>query len=108
VADSVKATLPVGEDRLVASLGRVTAVAAYAIEGRPALATASDDRTVRRWDAATGAAIGEPLTGHRGSVQAVAACIAEGERLGDRHSDRQVGRAAADGRQPQEPANVVR
>ena len=31
-----------------------------------------DDRTVRVWDLATGAPVGDPLTGHTGSVYAVA------------------------------------
>ncbi|MGH8903704.1 MAG: TIR domain-containing protein, partial [Egibacteraceae bacterium] len=36
------------------------------------IATASTDQTVRRWDAATGAPIGQPLTGHTGPVWEVA------------------------------------
>ena len=30
------------------------------------MASASDDGTVRRWNATTGAPVGEPMTGHTG------------------------------------------
>ena len=36
------------------------------------LATGSGDGTVRLWDPATGAPVGDPLTGHTGRVTAVA------------------------------------
>src|SRR5882757_1531534 len=36
------------------------------------IATASRDRTVRIWDAETGAAVGNPLKGHSGWVRSVA------------------------------------
>ena len=36
------------------------------------IASASDDGTVRLWDAETGSAIGEPLQGHKGRVWSVA------------------------------------
>ncbi|GIJ44089.1 hypothetical protein Val02_09750 [Virgisporangium aliadipatigenens] len=45
----------------------VNAVAA----GRGAFASGSDDRTVRLWDARTGAPLGDPLTGHEEPVTAV-------------------------------------
>ena len=74
MVDAVKASLPVGGDRLVASFGSVVNVVAYTtVEGRPGLATGGSDGTVRRWDATTGAPIGEPLTGHTSSVSAAAA-----------------------------------
>jgi hypothetical protein len=78
VAETVKATLPVGEDRLVASFGTVRAVAVCTVDGRPALVSGGDDGTVRRWDATTGAPIGEPLTGHTGQVNAVATYTVDG------------------------------
>jgi WD40 repeat protein len=42
-------------------------------DGPVIVAGAGHDWTVRRWDAGTGSAIGEPLTGHRLSVKAVTA-----------------------------------
>lgn len=38
---------------------------------RPLLATASTDQTVRLWDPTAGQPVGEPLTGHTESVEAV-------------------------------------
>ena len=37
-------------------------------DGRVLLATTSGDGTVRLWDPATGTPVGDPLTGHTGSV----------------------------------------
>ncbi|MFJ3306876.1 hypothetical protein ACIPSA_27875 [Streptomyces sp. NPDC086549] len=39
------------------------------------------DGTIRRWDLATGAALGEPLTGHQGAVRAVAITRHEGRHV---------------------------
>jgi WD40 repeat protein len=52
---------------------RVTAVA-FGVDGdgRPLLASASWDRTVRLWDPTTGTPVGHPLTDHSGPVAAVA------------------------------------
>jgi WD40 repeat protein len=51
----------------------VTAVAFGRLrDGRPLLANASDDQTVRRWDPATGQPLGHPLTGHTNWVTAAA------------------------------------
>ena len=44
---------------------------AYSPDGRHII-SGSDNRTIRIWDAETGAAIGSPLEGHAGSVQSVA------------------------------------
>jgi WD40 repeat protein len=44
------------------------------------VASAGNDRTIRRWDAATGTAIGEPLIGHTGSVLALTAWTDPGGR----------------------------
>ena len=46
-------------------------------DGRPLLASAGGDGTVRLWDPATGAPVGEPLRGHTGPVSAVAFGIDE-------------------------------
>ena len=46
----------------------------------PMLASASDDRTVRRWNATTGAPVGDPMTGHTNSVTALAAWIVDRDR----------------------------
>ena len=42
-------------------------------DGRMLVASGSDDETVRLWDPATGTPVGDPLEGHTGSVNAVAA-----------------------------------
>ena len=52
--------------------GWVLAVAVADVDGRPVIVTGGDDGTVRRWDATTGQAIGDPLTGHTDWVRAVA------------------------------------
>jgi len=51
--------------------GRVLAVAAAELDGRPVVISGSDDRTVRVWDLATGTPVGDPLTGYDGAVNAV-------------------------------------
>ncbi|MCP4960347.1 MAG: hypothetical protein GY925_13905 [Actinomycetia bacterium] len=50
----------------------VYSVAFGTVDGRPVLASASSDETVRLWDPATGAAIGEPLIGHTNTVNSMA------------------------------------
>ena len=52
--------------------GPVNAVAFGEVAGRPVVASASVDRRVRLWDAATGRPFGEPLTGHTDWVTSVA------------------------------------
>jgi WD40 repeat protein len=51
-------------------LGSVKSVA-YSPDGQYII-SGSDDRTIRIWDAETGAAVGEPLKGHAGLVNSVA------------------------------------
>ena len=56
-------------------------MAAAELDGRPVVISGSDDRTVRVWDLATGAPVGDPFTGHRG----------RGERGGGRGAGRPPG-----------------
>ena len=44
------------------------------------IVTASEDKTARIWDAETGQQIGEPLSGHEGSVES-AAFSPDGKRI---------------------------
>ena len=50
----------------------VNAVAVAELDGRPVVVSGGDDATVRVWDLATGAPVGDPFTGHTGWVTAVA------------------------------------
>jgi WD40 repeat protein len=52
--------------------GLVQAVAVAKLDGRPVVVSASNDRSVRVWDLATGVPVGSPLAGHGGDVYAVA------------------------------------
>jgi WD40 repeat protein len=56
----------------------VAAVAVVELDGRPVVISGSRDRTVRVWDLATGTPVGDPFTGHTGSVAAVAAAELDG------------------------------
>ena len=56
----------------------MNAVAATELDGRPVVVSGGDDQTVRVWDLATGAPVGDPFTGHTGSVHAVAAAQLDG------------------------------
>ena len=58
--------------------GAVNAVAAAELDGRPVVISGSDDGTVRVWDLATGAPVGDPFTGHTGRVRSVAAAELDG------------------------------
>jgi WD40 repeat protein/ABC-type hemin transport system ATPase subunit len=51
--------------------GPVQTIASYpAVDGGRRIATGGEDGSVRVWDATTGRLVGQPLTGHSGSVQA--------------------------------------
>jgi KAP family P-loop domain len=53
--------------------GPIAAVATARLnDGRTLIISGGDDGVVRRWDAATGELVGEPLTGHPGWVRSVA------------------------------------
>ncbi|MFJ1753311.1 WD40 repeat domain-containing protein [Kitasatospora sp. NPDC088134] len=66
------ASPPPRQIRATGHTDAVLAVAAAVLDGRETVVTASADGTLRRWDAATGAPLGAPLTGHTGPVHAVA------------------------------------
>ena len=53
--------------------------AAFSPDGKR-IVTASEDKTARLWDAATGKQIGEPLRGHEGAVMS-AAFSPDGKRI---------------------------
>ena len=46
--------------------GSVIALVAWSGPDGPMLASGSNDGTVRRWNATTGAPVGDPMTGHTG------------------------------------------
>lgn len=50
----------------------VRSVAFGQVDGRPVVATGSDDYTARLWDPTTGQLLRKPLAGHRNSVRSVA------------------------------------
>ena len=50
----------------------MNAVAVGELDGRPVVVSGSSDETVRVWDLATGAPVGDPFTGHTGGVRSVA------------------------------------
>ena len=75
---------------LTGHTGWVPAVAAAELDGRPVVISGSSDGTVRVWDLATGAPVGDPFTGHTGRVRAVAAAELDGRPVvisgsSDRH-----------------------
>ena len=56
-----------------AHFGPIYAMATARLDdGRTLIISGSDDGTLRRWDAASGQPVGDPLTGHTTSVRAVA------------------------------------
>ncbi|WP_433440976.1 protein kinase domain-containing protein [Nonomuraea sp. CA-141351] len=65
----------------------VTAVATAEVAGRPVMVTASEDGTVRQWDARTARPIGAPMPGHGDWVRAVATTTVNGKSVAVTGSD---------------------
>ena len=64
---------PVGHQVLAGHSGTVYALAAGAMaDGKPVVVSGGSDGTVRVWQLADGAPVGEPLRGHDGRIHAVA------------------------------------
>ena len=81
------------EGRVVAALGSVLALAAWSGPDGPMLASGGEDGTVRRWNATTGAPVGDPMTGHTRSVTALTAWSGpDGPMLASASEDRTVRR----------------
>jgi len=53
-------------------------VACTLLDGRPVAVSGGRDETVRVWELATGQPLGEPLTGHTETVEAVACTLLDG------------------------------
>jgi WD40 repeat protein len=68
----------------------VNAVAAAELNGRPVVVSGSRDQTVRVWDLATGAPVGDPFTGHTHAVNAVAVAELNGRPVALSGGDRTV------------------
>lgn len=62
-------------------IGAVHAVAVAQLDGRPVVVAGGEDATVGVWDLATGAPIGQPLTGHTEAVNAVAIAQLDGRPI---------------------------
>ncbi|KAG8851207.1 hypothetical protein FRB91_008284 [Serendipita sp. 411] len=72
---------PEPPQRWIGHTGEVISIT-FSFDGRR-IASGSDDKTIRLWDAETGQALGEPLRGHEGAVTSVAfspdgRCVASG------------------------------
>ncbi|MFD1539240.1 WD40 repeat domain-containing protein [Nonomuraea guangzhouensis] len=61
---------PIGEPYFVPD--RVTSLTVVEVGGRTMIVSGREDHSLRTWDAATGASIGEAMRGHTGSVVALA------------------------------------
>ena len=91
------------EGRVVAALGSVLVLAVWSGPDGPMLASASNDGTVRRWNATTGAPVGDPMTGHTDWVTALVAWSGpDGPMLASASNDGTVRRCRT---RPQLPAS---
>ncbi|WP_328324445.1 WD40 repeat domain-containing protein [Streptomyces sp. NBC_00455] len=72
---------PALRDSLTGHTDDVFAVACTTLQGKRAAVTGGDDGTLRLWDLAAGAPIGQPLVGHAGRVQEVVCTSLDGSPI---------------------------
>ncbi|MFE3906330.1 trypsin-like peptidase domain-containing protein [Streptomyces sp. NPDC059153] len=72
---------PAVRDSLAGHSDDIFAVACTTLQGTPVAVTAGDDKTLRLWDIAAGAPIGQPLIGHSSRVEEVACTSLDGSPI---------------------------